>query len=227
MTFNLSSTNLVPIDKAVSTPIRHARDLAPGTQALCLTFDDGPDPVYTPVILDMLAAYRVKASFFVLGEAAERFPGLVKRIAAEGHSIGNHSYSHPHPWFLSRSDAQREITNTAKIIEQITGTQPRWFRPPHGRLGYALQQQTLLDNLTTVLWSRSIIDWGLLGSPRGIRQRLDRIAPGDIVLMHDGQREHNRPDNLLRYLPGFLAALPRKGLEACSLDGLCPARCGG
>lgn len=218
MKFNLINNNLFQTSAASPSPVRTTHALTSASDVICLTFDDGPDPVYTPAILDILAAYNVKATFFVLGEAAERFSQLVGRIAAEGHSIGNHTFSHPNPWFASREDAKREITRTSLIIEQITGKQPRWFRPPYGRLGFALQQQTLLDNMTTVLWSRSIIDWGMLGNPTGIRNRLNRISAGDIVLMHDGQRKHNRPDNLLRYLPGFLAALPGKGLRPCSLD---------
>ena len=67
---------------------------------VCLTFDDGPDPVYTPAILDLLAMHKIRASFFVLGEAAERFPRLVERMLSEGHTVGNHTYSHRHPWMI-------------------------------------------------------------------------------------------------------------------------------
>lgn len=187
-------------------------------RAIFLTFDDGPDPIYTPAILDVLSAYQARATFFVLGKAAQEFPQLVQRIVAEGHSIGNHTYSHFHPWFTSAAIAKEEVTKTSDIIENITGFRPRWFRPPYGRLRFVMRKQAALDNMTTVLWNRSIIDWGLLGNVRGIGNRLGRIQAGDIVLMHDGQRQHNRPDNLLRYLPTFLAALPDKNLDTLSLD---------
>lgn len=209
-------------DSLLPKPIRSTATRGQTARAVCLTFDDGPDPVYTPAVLDVLAAYDVKATFFVLGEAAERFPQLVERIVAEGHSIGNHTYSHPHPWFTSEDIAREEVGKTSAIIEQIVGFRPRWFRPPYGRLRLAMRRQAAQHNMATVLWNHSIIDWGLLGSSSGIRSRLARINAGDIVLMHDGQRDHNRPDNLLRYLPGFLASLPGRDLNAKSLDQIYP-----
>lgn len=207
-------------DALLTKPIRSTATLGKTARAVCLTFDDGPDPVYTPLILDVLAAYNTKATFFVLGEAAEKYPQLVERIVAEGHSIGNHTYSHPHPWFTSEELAKEEVEKTSQIIEQITGIRPRWFRPPYGRLRLAMRRQAALNDMATVLWNHSIIDWGMLGNASGIRSRLSRINAGDIVLMHDGQREHNRPDNLLRYLPGFLASLPGRDLKTRSLDDL-------
>ncbi len=205
-------------DSTLPPPIHSTGAFGQFAHAVCLTFDDGPDPVYTPAILDVLAAYNAKATFFVLGEAAAEFPQLIERIVAEGHSIGNHTYSHPNPWFTAEDIARREVTKTSDIIEHIVGIRPRWFRPPYGRLRLAMREQAAHDNMTTVLWSRSIIDWGLLGNAAGIRNRMERIEGGDIVLMHDGQREHNRPDNLLRYLPGLLASLPGRILETWSLD---------
>src|SRR5690606_12707603 len=207
-------------DALLPKPIRSTASLGQSARAVCLTFDDGPDPVYTPAILDVLAAYNAKATFFVLGEAAETYPQLVERIVAEGHSIGNHTYSHPHPWFTSEEIAKEEVEKTSHIIQQITGIRPRWFRPPYGRLRIPMRRQAALNNMETVLWNHSIVDWGMLGNASGIRSRLSRIKAGDIVLMHDGQREHNRPDNLLRYLPGFLASLPGKELNTRSLDDL-------
>ncbi len=219
---NLSPNNNKQLltDAMLPRPIHSTAAFGQAAHAICLTFDDGPDPVYTPAILDVLGAYNAKATFFVLGQAAEEFPHLVERIVGEGHTIGNHTYSHPNPWFTSEEIAREEVTRTSDIIEQIAGVRPRWFRPPYGRLRFAMRQQATLDNMTTVLWNRSIIDWGLLGNASGIRNRMERIEAGDIVLMHDGQREHNRPDNLLRYLPGFLASLPGRNLQTWSLDGI-------
>lgn len=201
-------------------PVRSMGAFGKAARAICLTFDDGPDPVYTPAILEILAKYNAKATFFVLGEAAEKYPHLIRRIVADGHSLGNHTYSHAHPWLAPEARARLEVTRTSRIIEEITGFWPRWFRPPYGRLRFAMRQQALMESMTTVLWNHSIIDWGVMGSPKGIQQRLNKIAAGDIVLMHDGQRDHNRPDNLLRFLPSFLASLPEKQLYTWSLDGI-------
>ena len=187
---------------------------------ICLTFDDGPDPVYTQRILDILADYDVKATFFVLGKAAEKFPALVERMARAGHTIGNHSYNHHHPWMISSDRARQEVIRTTAIIEGITGKAPRWFRPPFGRLRNAMRKQAQRDTMATVLWSHSIIDWGPLGTEYGISKRLQRIEPNDIVLMHDGKREHNHPDMIIQCLPGFLQSLKDSHLIACNLDGV-------
>ncbi|HSC69039.1 MAG TPA: polysaccharide deacetylase family protein [Cellvibrio sp.] len=187
-------------------------------RSVCLTFDDGPDPVHTPKILDVLAEHDVRATFFVLGVAAEQHPHLVARMLKEGHAVGNHTYSHRHPWMMSSRDAKQEVARATAIIKRITGNSPLWFRPPFGRLREAMLKQAHQEQMTTVLWSRSIIDWGALGTEAGISQRLDRIKPGDIVLMHDGKREHNRPDITMRCLPVFLEGLAQKSLVACNLN---------
>lgn len=188
------------------------------SHSICLTFDDGPDPVYTPKILDVLADYDAKASFFVLGEAAEQFPHLVERILQAGHSIGNHTYSHRHPWMMLSGQAKHEVIQANLAIKNITGMTPRWFRPPFGRLRTAMLMQAHSEQMTTVLWSRSIIDWGIFGTKVGIARRLDRINPGDIVLMHDGRPGHNHPDVTYQCLPGFLRALADKYWVARNLD---------
>lgn len=190
------------------------------SHSICLTFDDGPDPEFTPEILDLLSNYGVKATFFVLGEAAEQHPHLVKKIMKAGHSIGNHTYTHRHPWVIPVEEVKHEIAYTNSIIKNITGNTPKWFRPPFGRLPGVMNKQVHHQKMTTVLWSHSIIDWGPLGTEAGISRRLAKIKQGDIVLMHDGKREHNHPDVILRCLPGFLRLMQDKGLKAYSLDDI-------
>jgi peptidoglycan-N-acetylglucosamine deacetylase len=189
------------------------------TQApICLTFDDGPDPAYTRKILDLLAEYQITATFFVLGQAAEQFPHLLEKMMKAGHCIGNHTYSHCHPWMISSKRAQHEVARTTAIINNITGNAPRWFRPPFGRLSFAMRKQAQIEQMTTVLWSHSIIDWGILGTKAGISKRLDAIKPGDIVLMHDAKREVNHPEIVIECLPGFLQSLQEKSLTTSTLD---------
>ena len=218
---------LQPINPKLPRPICKVSDLgdfnAPDNSKspICLTFDDGPEPVYTQKILDILDEYDVKASFFVLGKAAEKFPKLIEQMARAGHTIGNHSYNHHHPWMISSDCARQEVIRTTSIIKSITGNVPRWFRPPFGRLRIAMRKQAHKDTMATVLWSHSIIDWGLLGTEFGISKRLQRIEPNDIVLMHDGKREQNHPDIIIQCLPGFLRSLKDSHLMPYSLDGLC------
>jgi peptidoglycan/xylan/chitin deacetylase (PgdA/CDA1 family) len=186
--------------------------------AICLTFDDGPDPLYTPKILDLLAVYDIKATFFVIGEAVQQYPQVLEAIVKQGHAIGNHTYSHSHPWMMTPARAKDEVARTTLAIEKIIGVTPNWFRPPFGRLRGAMREQAHVQNMTTVLWSHSLIDWGLLGTPLGISQRLSQIKADDIVLMHDGKRKHNHPQITLQCLPNFLRSLQKKSLAAVTLD---------
>ena len=202
-------------------PIRHISALNNSTQTdnpVCLTFDDGPDPAYTHNILDVLADHEVTATFFVVGKAAEEHPHLLEKMLTAGHSIGNHTYSHHHPWMISSRKAKQEVARTTEVIKNITGSAPRWFRPPFGRLRPAMHKQAHSEQMATVLWNHSIIDWGPLGTESGISQRLEKIKAGDIVLMHDGKRKSNHPDIVLQCLPGFLRSLKDKSLSMCSLD---------
>lgn len=209
------------------SPIRSLENFQQGGKSasdinnqVCLTFDDGPDPDYTQKILDVLADYDAKAIFFVLGSAAEKYPQLLEKMLAAGHAIGNHTYTHRHPWLVSSADAKNEVTRTTELIKNITGITPRWFRPPFGRLRTAMRRQAHAEHMVTVLWSRSIIDWGIWGTKTGIARRLEHIKAGDIVLMHDGKREHNHPEIMLQCLPHFLRSLTDKALMARTLDNI-------
>jgi peptidoglycan/xylan/chitin deacetylase (PgdA/CDA1 family) len=188
------------------------------TPIVYLTFDDGPDPNWTPRILDVLAAAQLRATFFVVGTQARRAPELLRRAVAEGHELGNHTLSHRHPWYVSAAVACQEVRDGANAIADIAGVAPHWFRPPHGRLRRCMQEEVERIGERTVLWTRSAIDWGYLGRAHRIARRLDRVAAADIVLMHDGARTSNRPDQLLPVLPGFLAGLATKGLRVGSLE---------
>lgn len=185
-----------------------------------LTFDDGPDPQWTPRILDTLAAAGVRATFFIIGLQALRHPALVRRIDEEGHATGNHTFSHRHPWLLSSDEARKEVQVGAKALEDILGRSPRFYRAPHGRHRVCMDEEARLGGAEIVDWNLSAIDWGPLGNARGIATRLSRVRDGDIVLMHDGRNRHNRPDELLSTLPAFLQELRRRALRAETLDGL-------
>lgn len=189
-----------------------------GHAAVCLTFDDGPDPAYTPGILDILARYQARATFFVVGEFAAQQPWLVERMLREGHCVGNHTFHHFHPWTQWPATARDEVTRTSRQLQQITGTAPRWFRPPHGRLRRAMLQQVHREGMQTVLWTRSAIDWGPLGTDEGVAERLEAVEAGDIVLMHDGERKHNKPGATARQLPTLLERLQRRGIHTLTLD---------
>jgi peptidoglycan/xylan/chitin deacetylase (PgdA/CDA1 family) len=183
-----------------------------GVEPRCyLTFDDGPDPQWTPRVLETLARTGVRATFFVVGRLAQHSAGLLREIRAAGHVVGNHAFSHRHPWTLTRARARSEVRSGSDAIAQALGERPHWFRPPHGRLGAYLVEAAREEGQRVALWSVSAVDWGPLGTPDRIRARLDEIRAGDIVLMHDGPLRHNRPDHTLQVLPSLLAALLRDG----------------
>ena len=185
-----------------------------------LTFDDGPDPQWTPRVLYLLAQHGVRATFFVIGRAARDAPGIVRRIAAAGHDVENHSWSHRHPWTMSASAARREVCDGAAAVSDLVGRAPRYFRPPHGRLRRCMSEAAQEGGQRIALWSVSAVDWGPLGHAQRIAARLGRVRGGDIVLMHDSARGINRPRELERLLPGFLQALSSRGLEPVPLGAL-------
>jgi peptidoglycan-N-acetylglucosamine deacetylase len=182
-----------------------------------LTFDDGPDPDWTPQILDLLSRAGVRATFFVIGEQALREPALVRRIAAEGHVVGNHTFSHRHPWVMSEAQAAAQVRDGCSAIAEVLGQKPRFYRAPHGRHRRCMTQAAAACGEIPVDWQLSAVDWGPLGSAARIAARLRRVAANDIVLMHDGRNRHNRPDELLRVLPGFLDELSNRNLRPIAL----------
>lgn len=192
----------------------------PGGDPVYLTFDDGPDPDWTPQILDALGEAGMHATFFVIGEQAQREPGLLRRVAAAGHAIGNHTFSHRHPWSMSEADARAQVRDGAKALRDVLGRPASLYRPPHGRDRACMADEARLLGEHLVSWNLSAIDWGWFGTAQRIAARLARIRANDIVLMHDGRNRYNRPDQLLRVLPGFLSELRRHGLRSRAL----PAR---
>lgn len=179
----------------------------PAAGGVYLTFDDGPDPGFTPRILDALAEVRLTATFFVVGQLACRQAALLRRIAEQGHEVGNHTWSHRHPWTLSETAARREVRDATAAIADILGRSPVHFRPPHGRVRRVMVEEARAHGQSLVLWHLSAVDWGPFGRARGIARRLRRARPGDIVLMHDGGWGINHPAELLQVLPAFLPRL--------------------
>lgn len=136
------------------------RKRRPSGAPLCvwMTFDDGPDPVQTPRVLDVLAAHGISAAFFILGQRAELNPGIVQRAAAEGHRIGNHSYSHPTLTRLSTAGIQDELMKTERLIGHLMRG-PKIFRPPYGRRNARVDRAASGLGYRTVMWNVETDDW--------------------------------------------------------------------
>jgi peptidoglycan-N-acetylglucosamine deacetylase len=187
------------------------------TQQIYLTFDDGPDREWTPRILDLLEQARMHATFFSIGRCAQSEPALLQRVAAAGHAVGNHTFSHRHPWLMSARAARAEVRDGARALSDVLGRAPHLYRPPHGRTRACMSDEARIQGERIVLWNRSAIDWGWLGTAARIAERLKQVRPGDVVLMHDGCNLHNRPDQLVEALPAFLQALQHRRLRSCAL----------
>lgn len=190
---------------------------------VALSFDDGPDPQVTPAVLDALARYGARATFFGIGRALQAQPLLARRIAADRHELGNHSWTHSR-WqnFFGVRRQLREIARGARAIARLTGNaaQPL-YRPPVGLKSPPLARAAQRLQLTMVAWSLHSHDTRGGDPTRIAQQVLDRIRPGDIVLMHDG---HDLPGHHrlagAQALPQILEGLREKGLQCVTVSEL-------
>lgn len=177
-----------------------------------LTFDDGPNEPYTSQILDVLKDFGAKASFFVCGRSVEHFPDVAQRILNEGHSIGNHAYSHSMVLTLT-GFLKREIEKTTNIIQKITGVRTNLFRPPWGIATPWVKSYLKANKYKIVLWDINSYDWA--GIPARIIEEgiLKKIKSGSIVLLHDGKdaKLHRNRSQTVIALPSLLQNLMSRG----------------
>lgn len=160
-------------------------------QQMALTFDDGPNDPHTLHLLDLLAKYDARATFFLIGKYARQHPEIVRAIQQAGHVVGNHTYNHPNLIFASPARVRRELEDCRSALEDATGNPQALFRPPFGgRLPHVLRICRALG-LTPVMWSASGYDWNANSADAIITTVLKQIrahkAPaGEIILLHDG-----------------------------------------
>jgi peptidoglycan-N-acetylglucosamine deacetylase len=174
------------VAESVAAHVRDVLGKSARKNAVALTIDDGPDPTWTPKVLELLAANRVRATFSLVGEQARAYPKLVRRIAAAGHGLCNHSMTHPQPFgALSQSAIRRQVVDAQAAISDAVGEQPELFRSPGGNWTPAVIEVTEELGLTPVGWSVDPRDWSLPGAA-AIQASLRTAVPGDILLCHDG-----------------------------------------
>src|SRR3954451_20596702 len=185
-------------------------------RTMVLTFDDGPDPRYTPHILDTLAEYEVCAAFFVCGEMADWNRDLLSRMADEGHLVGNHTWSHPLLTRLRRSRIRSEMERTSDVIEKAYGERPAWFRAPYGAWNRATFQLGAELGMDPLPWTVDTLDWTTPGTRSIVHRVEDGSAPGVVVLSHDAGGDRSQSVRALRaYLPqlidsGYHLTVPRR-----------------
>ncbi len=184
---------------------------------IALTFDDGPHPVHTPEILDILKEYNVRATFFVIGQNMEYWGDLVEREAAEGHEIGNHTFSHRNLHDLTKEQIFEEIKGTERVIMERTQIQTHLLRPPEGKVSQSLCGLANEKEYTVVCWSIDTRDWEHTPSETIVKNVLSSVEGGDIILFHDFvSGKSPTPDALRAILP----ALIEEGYEFVTVSEL-------
>ncbi len=185
------------------------------TQKIALTFDDGPDPNYTPQVLDILKKHNAKATFFLIGKNIKQYPNLAERIEKEGHTIGNHSFSHSNFIdFKSKKGWIEELEQTDLEIQKATGRKPKFFRPPFGvttpHLATALKNTKHL----VIGWNVRSFDTSSRNPSKTVKKICKKIRSGSIVLLHD------RHENIVPLLEQLLPEIERKNLSFATVNEL-------
>lgn len=182
---------------------------------IAITYDDGPHPQNTPRLLDMLAARNIKATFYVIGRNVDLYPQVVRRTVAEGHEIGNHSYTHRLMSKLGDTEVRNEMTRTHEAVARAAGVQIRTMRPPYGGL---LQRQRELVHqefgYPTILWSVDPLDWKRPGASVITSRILSNTSAGGIVLAHDLHAQ------TVDAMPATLDGLLRQGFQFVTVSQL-------
>ncbi len=193
---------------------------APGTNRIALTFDDGPDLKYTPQVLDVLRDYQVPATFFLIGNRAERFPNVVGRILAEGHVIGNHSWSHPDLRRVSKDRLISEIRRTEEVLENITGRKTALIRPPYGAVTAPVLEQMKEMNYKVINWSVDSVDWRDQSADQILINTLPDVRGGGILLFHSTGGEGQSMAATVEVLPELIETLKMLGYSFATVDEL-------
>jgi len=196
--------------------------LPASSNAVAITFDDGPNPDATPRILDVLREQGVSATFFVLGRHAERWPGLVRRMTEEGHQLGNHGYWHRKLHRRLPSYVRDDLTRgTEAIVQASGGVRPRVFRAPHGFRNPWVTPIAASLGQRTIGWSLGVWDSARPGASEIARRALNGLHAGSILLLHDGDGYDPDGDRLqtAEALPMIIRGLRDRGLQFTTLPG--------
>lgn len=186
---------------------------------IALTFDDGPDPVFTPQVLALLAEFKAYATFFEVGKEVEAYPEVARQVAAAGHEIGNHTYSHRSVARVKAETLRQELDRAGRAIAAATGRQPRLFRPPGGYYDDTVITTARQMGYQVVLWSwgQDTRDWANPGAGNIVRHVLANARPGNIVILHDGGG--NRSQTVQALYP-MLRELQKRGFRFVTVSEL-------
>lgn len=188
--------------------------------SIALTFDDGPDPQYTARLLDVLKKHEAKAAFFVVGEKAAKHPLLLKRMQADGHTIGIHHYRHISSWILSPGSLKKQLEQTKQVIEETINEEVYFYRPPWGH--FNLFTLWLARKYKIIMWSGIFKDWKIQHIRDNLSESLTKeTVPGRIFLLHDSGEtlgaDSNAPEYMIGHLDEYLQQAALKGIHFVSL----------
>ncbi|NOU62765.1 polysaccharide deacetylase family protein [Paenibacillus sp. LMG 31461] len=186
-----------------------------GVTGIALTFDDGPDPAFTPQLLDILKLHGIQATFFILGAKAEKYPEIIRRMHAEGHLIGIHNYRHWTNAVLTPKKVRKQLQDTVNVIDAILGIKPIYYRPPWGIIN--IFDFLRMKQFRLVLWSLMVGDWRCSGGTDRIKKKLfARLQNNDIIVLHDsGQTLGANP-----YAPMYMLEALKEFVEECRKQGI-------
>ena len=224
--FSLDKTGLITSERYITypSPFEIARFGKANSKEVALTFDDGPDPVYTPQILNILKKSNINATFFIIGENAEVNPDIVEKIYNQGNEIGNHTFTHPNVAEISPERARMELNATERLIEEITGHSTIMFRPPYVADAEPSAPNELLPVLRAQQIGYTMIgelidpdDWQRPSSNEIIRRIMNQINNGNVILLHDGGGNRS---NTVKALPQLIGILKKQGYKFVTISDL-------
>jgi len=184
-------------------------------RVVAMTFDDGPHPELTPKLLDMLKARNIKATFYVVGRNVDAYPEIMKRIVAEGHEVGNHTYTHPSLTKIGRDGVKSQIDRSTAAIRKTAGVTPTNMRPPYGATNATLNRRMNDEfGLKVIMWSVDPQDWRYRNADRVANHIIQNAKPGDIILAHDIH------PSTIAAMPRTLDTLTQKGFRFLTVSEL-------
>ena len=187
---------------------------------IAITFDDGPHPVLTPRILEILAKYNIPATFFMVGQNVLNYPDAARAVIEAGHEVGNHTFTHPHLAGLNEHAIMDEIGKCEDALEELCEYRPHLLRTPQGALTQSLERCLLDDDYILVLWSLDTRDWENKSTAHVVRTVLEKVQAGDIILMHDFIGHNSRPPEALEKIIPILLSQGYEFVSVSELLGL-------
>jgi peptidoglycan/xylan/chitin deacetylase (PgdA/CDA1 family) len=189
-------------------------------RTVALSFDDGPDDLWTPRILSVLSEYSVHATFCCVGQRIQQNPQVLERMVREGHIIANHTWSHPNFTKVSLDVVRTEVERTNDEIRRVAGVTPRFLRPPYGALNQAVIERVRAMTMKILLWDVDSLDWSGLSGPQVAANVLSHTEPGSIILLHSAGGRGESLEDTVDALPYIIEVLRRENYTFATVPEL-------